>query len=112
SLVGAPAAAAGPVPPDQPLPGYTVIAPDLAPLSTPDGDTRVVTGVDEHAGFALEVPPRWNGELVMWAHGFRGNGAELTTDPPPDGLREKWVAQGYAWAASSYSRNGYDVAAG
>ena len=112
SPAGASAAVAGPVPPDQPLPGYTVVAPDIAPLATPDGDTKVITGVHRHAGFAVEVPPRWNGELVMWAHGFRGNGPELTTDAPPDGLRGKWVEQGYAWAASSYSRNGYDVAAG
>ena len=49
---------------------------------------------------------------MLWAHGFRGNGAELTVDPPAYGLRERFVAQGYAWAASSYDRNGYDVASG
>ncbi|WP_214407879.1 alpha/beta hydrolase family protein [Pseudonocardia lacus] len=110
--VPASAAAAGPVPPDQPRPGYTIVPPDLDPLPVDGGDTQVITGVHRHAGFAIEVPPRWNGQLVMWAHGFRGNGAELTTDPPPDGLRQKWVEQGYAWAASSYDRNGYDVASG
>jgi pimeloyl-ACP methyl ester carboxylesterase len=112
SLVGAPTAAAGPPPPDQPLPGYTITLPELAPLPAEGGQTRVVTGVHRHAGFALEVPPNWNGQLVMWAHGFRGNGPELTVDPPSYGLREKWVAQGYAWAASSYDRNGYDIASG
>ncbi|MCO1655985.1 hypothetical protein [Pseudonocardia humida] len=106
------AASAGPVPPDQPLPGYTIVPPDIAPLPADGGETRVITGVHRNAGFAIEVPPRWNGRLVMWAHGFRGNGPELTTDPPPDGLREKWIGQGYAWAASSYDRNGYDVASG
>jgi len=105
-LGGAPAAASPPD--DGPLPGYTITLPELAPLP----GARVVTGVHEHAGYAIEVPEDWNGELVMWAHGFRGNGAELTVDAPPYGLRERFVAQGYAWAASSYDRNGYDVASG
>jgi pimeloyl-ACP methyl ester carboxylesterase len=108
----APAAAAGPPPGGGALPGYTITLPDLAPLTVDGGQTKVLTGVDRHAGYAIEVPPHWNGQLVMWAHGFRGNGAELTVDPPAYGLREKWVGQGYAWAASSYDRNGYDVAAG
>jgi hypothetical protein len=115
-LLGAPSAAAEPPPsqppPDQPLLGYTIVAAQLEPLSVRGGQTTVLSGVDNHAGYLIEVPPRWNGRLVMWAHGFRGNGAELEVDPPAFGLREKWVAQGYAWAASSYSRNGYDVQAG
>jgi pimeloyl-ACP methyl ester carboxylesterase len=113
SLVGAgPATAGTPTPPDQPLPGYTITLPELAPLPVAGGETTVTTGVDRNAGFAIEVPPDWNGQLVMWAHGFRGNGAELTVDPPSYGLRERWVEQGYAWAASSYDRNGYDIASG
>jgi hypothetical protein len=46
----------------------------------------------------------------MWAHGFRGTGLELTVDNHP--LRVFLIANGYAWAASSYSRNDYDPAAG
>jgi pimeloyl-ACP methyl ester carboxylesterase len=46
----------------------------------------------------------------MWAHGFRGTGLELTVDNHP--LRALLVAQGYAWAASSYSRNDYDISTG
>lgn len=111
-LVGVPAAA-DPVPPDdQPLPGYTVVEPDLEPLTTPDGPTELLTGINRHALFVIEVPPNWNGELVMWAHGFRGNQAELEVDEPPFGLRERWISQGFAWAASSYDRNGYDIASG
>jgi pimeloyl-ACP methyl ester carboxylesterase len=72
----------------------------------------VLTGVTGSAGYAIEVPPNWNGDVVLWAHGYRGNGAELTVDPPAFGLRERFAGQGYAWAASSYDRNGYDVASG
>ena len=46
----------------------------------------------------------------MWAHGFRGSGLELTVDNHP--LRAFLAANGYAWAASSYSRNEYDVEVG
>jgi pimeloyl-ACP methyl ester carboxylesterase len=62
------------------------------------------------AGYRVEVPEDWNGELVLWAHGFRGQVLELTVDNPP--LRAHLLSEGYAWAASSYRRNDYDVKAG
>lgn len=74
--------------------------------------TTVRQGVFHHAAFDMEVPPAWNGELVMWAHGFRGNGTVLTVDPLAFGLREKLLGEGYAWAASSYPDNDYDPGAG
>jgi hypothetical protein len=67
-------------------------------------------GVHTRAGYRVEVPDDWNGELVVWAHGFRGTGLELTVDNHP--LRALLIAQGYAWAASSYSRNDYDITTG
>ena len=48
----------------------------------------------------------------MWAHGYRGQGTVLTVDPPSYGLRQRLLDQGYAWAASSYSGNGFDIRAG
>ena len=57
-------------------------------------------------------PPQWNGDLVMWAHGYRGNGTVLTVSPPDFGLRQRLLDQGYAWAASSYAGNGYDIRTG
>jgi hypothetical protein len=110
AVASAPDAAAGPPDggPDDGVarPGYTIVLPELAPLLVEGGPTRVLTGVTRNAGYAIEVPPQWNGEVVLWAHGFRGNGPELTVDPPAFGLRERFVGQGYAWAASSYDRNG------
>lgn len=73
-------------------------------------------GVDSHGAiYRYEVPVAWNGDLVMYAHGFRGCVADpatgalvpLTVDNPP--LREYYLLRGYAWAASSYSKNCYDV---
>jgi hypothetical protein len=46
----------------------------------------------------------------MYAHGFRGEGSALTVDSAP--MRQYLLDEGYAWAASSYSTNFYDVRAG
>ncbi|MEP0201472.1 MAG: hypothetical protein ABJ084_16305 [Halioglobus sp.] len=67
-------------------------------------------GVHARAGYRIEVPDDWNGKLVVWAHGFRGDGPELTVDNHP--LRTALIPAGYAWAASSYDRNDYDIASG
>jgi len=64
-------------------------------------------GVHTGAGFRAEVPANWNGSLVVWAHGFHPAGLELTVDNHP--LRARLIPLGFAWAASSYSRNDYDV---
>src|SRR6478609_1305158 len=96
----------------QPLPGYTISNPTLAPLTAGGAPTSVTQGVYRHAAFDLEVPAHWNGQLVLWAHGYRGQGTVLTVDPPAYGLRQTFVNEGYAWAASSYYDNSYDVEAG
>jgi pimeloyl-ACP methyl ester carboxylesterase len=64
-------------------------------------------GVLAGAGYRIEVPDAWNGQLLMFAHGFHGDGPELTVEDPP--IREYLVRNGFAWAASSYRRNGYAV---
>lgn len=96
----------------KPLPGYTISNPPLAPALVGGKPTRVMQGVHSHAGYIIEVPPRWNGRLALWAHGYRGEGKVLTVDAPPYGLRQRWLDEGYAWAASSYYSNSYDVRAG
>jgi hypothetical protein len=116
ALVGQPAASSTPAVRhhggSEPLPGYTISNPPLAPLTVGGAATRVFQGTHQHAGYVVEAPAGWNGELVMWAHGYRGTGTELTVDVPGFGLRQRLLEQGYAWAASSYARNGYDVRTG
>ena len=68
-------------------------------------------GVLNGAAYRIEVPATgWNGRLVMYAHGFRGEGSTLTVSNPS--IRRYLIENGYAWAASSYSTNYYDVRAG
>ncbi|SNS65311.1 hypothetical protein SAMN05421812_101271 [Asanoa hainanensis] len=106
------AAAAGGTPGNQPLPGYTIVNPPLTPATVDGRPTTVRQGTHRHAAYVIEVPAKWNGDLVMWAHGYRGQGTVLTVDPPAYGLRQKLLDRGYAWAASSYSGNGFDIRAG
>jgi hypothetical protein len=67
-------------------------------------------GVLNGAGYRVEVPANWNGKLVMYAHGYAGTGAALGVSNPS--IRRYLVQNGYAWAASSYSKNYYDVRVG
>ncbi len=66
--------------------------------------TTRLWGVQGGAGYRIEVPANWNGDLVLYAHGFRGGGLELTVSNPP--IRRYLIEHGYAWAASSYATNG------
>jgi pimeloyl-ACP methyl ester carboxylesterase len=91
-------------------PQYYVDAAKLQFDAVPGVATQRYWGTQNGAGYRIEVPANWNGKLVMWAHGYRGTGLELTVDDHP--LRLFLVANGYAWAASSYSKNAYDPAQG
>ncbi len=73
----------------------------------------VYDGEHGKAGYVIEVPDNWNGKLVMYAHGYAGTGAALSVTPPISAdFGNYMLSQGYAWAASSYSANYYDVRAG
>ena len=74
-------------------------------------DTDRWTGVQGGAGYRIEVPKTgWNGKLVMYAHGYTGTGNALVVTTPS--IRRYLLEQGFAWAASSYGKNYYDVRAG
>ena len=106
-------AVAAPPPPE---PAYFVDPAKLPFDELPGQPSKRLWGVLDGAGYRIEVPAQWSGKLVMWAHGYRGDPAtdpaalELTVDNHP--LRSYLLAKGYAWAASSYSRNAYDPSTG
>lgn len=72
---------------------------------TPLAGATALWGTHAGAGYRIEVPNNWNGDLVMYAHGYRGTGPALTVSNPR--IRAHLIANGYAWAASSYRENGY-----
>ncbi|KIQ31317.1 alpha/beta hydrolase [Variovorax paradoxus] len=67
-------------------------------------------GVLGGAQYHVEVPANWNGKLVMYAHGYAGETNVLSVTDPS--IRRYLIQNGYAWAASSYSKNFYDVRVG
>jgi hypothetical protein len=72
--------------------------------------SRTYTGIVAGAPYRLEVPKHWNGQLAIYAHGYRGTGTTVFVDDSP--LRAYFIQHGFAWAGSGYSTNGYDVGQG
>ena len=105
--------ALGDAEPDRPQDSRQYIAPleaEFSPLPGAPPTYRWV-GVLDGAAYRIEVPQSgWNGSLVMWTHGYLGNVPNLRVQDPL--MRQHLIERGYAWAASSYSKNGYDVRAG
>ncbi|MDH3303229.1 MAG: phthalyl amidase [Acidimicrobiia bacterium] len=77
-------------------------------------DAEQMWGVHNDAGYRIEVPANWNGDLIMWTHGYRGEDPELLFNPSEfnPGFRAWMLGEGYAWAASTYSKNSYNVSQG
>lgn len=61
--------------------------------------------------WSIDVPASWNGDLVVWLHGYTNPAAPIAL-PAFGPMRDAMLAQGYAVVASSYSENGYAVKLG
>jgi dienelactone hydrolase len=103
-------------------PVKTVGRPGITPVACPqqtweyaDAAFDALPGAKAFSGkydgglYRIEIPGKWNGELMLSAHGYvangGANGSRLRVGNP--GIREHLIEQGFAWAASSYRCNGY-----
>jgi pimeloyl-ACP methyl ester carboxylesterase len=103
-------------------PAQTVGRPGITPVACPQqtwepGDARfdALPGAKAFYGrydgglYRIEIPDKWNGELMLSSHGYVANsgpqGSRLRVGNP--GIREHLIQEGFAWAASSYRCNGY-----
>ena len=103
-------------------PAATVGRPGLTPIACPTQTwapddpafealpgARAFFGNYEGGIYRIEIPGRWNGELMLSAHGFVSNagaqGSRLRVGLPA--IRQHLIDEGFAWAASSYRCNGY-----
>ncbi len=73
---------------------------------------KASAGHYDGGAYRIEVPETWNGDLVLWAHGYAANrgpqGARLRVDiPGGSAFRQHLIEEHFAWAASSYRCNGY-----
>lgn len=87
--------------PDEPAEGFELADPSFEALP----GAQALFGQLGGTAYQIEMPDDWNGRLALWAHGFRGSDPGLKVEPPP--MREDLIENGYAWAASSYSANGF-----
>lgn len=63
------------------------------------------------APYRIDIPPGWNGGLVMYCHGYRG--APVRYDAgSPDEMAQAFGPLGYAVAQSGYSAGGFAVEEG
>lgn len=63
-------------------------------------------GVLGGAAYLINVPPDWNGGLILFAHGYEGEGTGRGT-ARSEPLDQYLAERGYAWAASGYRAWGY-----
>lgn len=91
---------------------------DPAELTTPDaphfakvsGPAQIEGEIGPGALYGLFLPAEWNGDLVLYAHGYTAPQAPISLPGGgSDALRDGLLALGYGVAWSSYSENGYAV---
>ena len=76
------------------------------------GEPVHLTGeIGPGARWSIDVPENWNGDLVLYMHGYTDPVAPVAL-PAFGATRDALLARGFAVAASSYSENGYAVKEG
>ncbi len=86
------------------------------------------SGELDGAKYAIKLPKKWNGTLLLYSHGYRfaqpappdfgpvSTAAQVTSTDSDgsgsDALSQKLLSEGYALAGSSYKSNGWAVADG
>ena len=87
----------------------TLIAIALIAWSGPPcaaGSPVLHEGVEDGAQYLIGMPAAWNGGLVMFAHGYEGEGTGSGT-ARSEPLDSYLADRNYAWAASGYRSWGY-----
>ena len=80
-----------------------VLGARLAGAAEPQGRYQGAFG---SANYQISVPSDWNGGLVMFAHGYQGEGSG-TGAARREPLDKHRTQRGYAWASSGYRAWGY-----
>ena len=83
--------------------------------AAPDG-TATVTGQLDQLPFVINFPADWNGQAVLFAHGYLtpGQTEQLPApgEDPSGGVLTSAYSQGFATAYSTYAKSGYAVKSG
>lgn len=86
-------------------------AEDLSSRCRKGGAATIVGNAQDGSIFALYRPANWNGDLVIYAHGFIPAylPVALPTNDYTEAIRDSLLNDGYAVAYSSYASNGFAV---
>jgi hypothetical protein len=76
-----------------------------APASAQAPVTEITGSLGSNSNYHIKVPTPWNGDLVIWNHGFSLGPLEEVPSLGP--LETLQLAEGYAIAASSYRQPGW-----
>ena len=96
-------------------PGLTPVACPTMAWEATDPAFEALPGAKAFSGkyegglYRIEIPDKWNGELMLSSHGYvaagAGRGQQLRAGNPA--FRQHLIDEGFAWASSSYRCNGY-----
>ena len=79
-----------------------------ATADAPPGAVHLEGNIGPGALYSLDKPADWNGDLVLYIHGYTTPGSPISL-PNNGAIRDKLLGAGFAVAASSFSENGYAV---
>ena len=87
-----------------------------APVAAAPAPTPAIAQPSEHTGtiagapWRLDVPENWNGELVVYMHGYKPVEDPIPEVMPRNGYEGWLLERGFAIAQSDYSARGWAVA--
>jgi len=82
-------------------PGASVRTQIAAPAAT--------TGSLRGSPYRIDVPANWNGDLIVYFHGYELPGSERRHPWPKDPLTDIFLSRGFAVAQSAYPEQGWAV---
>ena len=96
---------------ETPVASESYVSESRAVVETVGGVRSVEGTVGNGARYALFVPETWNGQLVLYSHGYRDpdTPVDLRDQDNLPLLRDRLIEDGYAVGYSSFSENGFAV---
>jgi pimeloyl-ACP methyl ester carboxylesterase len=68
------------------------------------------TGTNQGAAYQIDIPANWNGDLVLYSHGYVAPGSDNPAEDAGDpATAEYLLSHGYALAGSAYKTTGWAV---
>ncbi|MFJ8786149.1 alpha/beta hydrolase family protein [Streptomyces sp. NPDC102476] len=87
----------------------TLTTAPAATASATTGTTHVDGRLPSGATYMMDVPPTWNGTVLLFSHGYTSGPANPAQDAPDDTTKTLLLQQGYALIGSSYASTGWAV---